>query len=158
MKKRYKLLLWQNVYCANSHKMLFFGLIIIASFHVVGHKICNTLIFLSIIYVIKIFFKQFIPINFLEQKNLYDVSIISALCRSIPHIITAKLESKSVKNSHYQQDSIKIVLSFSNCSKRYTIWSNNKSGCLYNCARIDCSYLKEPPRILQHETIVPSTA
>lgn len=73
MKKRYKLLLWQNVYCANSHKMLFFGLIIIASFHVVGHKICNTLIFLSIIYVIKIFFKQFIPINFLEQKNLYDV-------------------------------------------------------------------------------------
>lgn len=84
--------LWQNIYCTNSHK--------IASFHVIGNNTCNTLILLSIIHVIKIFLKQFIPINFLEQKNLYDVWRYHQCCMSIPYIITTKLESKPVKNSH----------------------------------------------------------
>lgn len=43
----------------------------------------------------------------------------------IPHIITAKLESKSVKNSHYQQDSIKIDLYFhSQTAQRDTLYGH----------------------------------
>lgn len=121
----------QNIYCTNSHK--------IASFHVIGNNICNTLILLSIIHVIKIFLKQFIPINFLEQKNLYDVWRYHQCFMSIPYIITTKLESKPVKNSHLQQVSIKTVLLFPTCSKRYTIRPCNKSGSL--CARLETAVI-----------------